>query len=163
MIIRRSIAASPSRKRQTRAARTLHQGVCACFCCCCGHLTNPSSVSKSSSPDFLPSSPRFCWQFQFGNIRLHDTTNGSAERRSGGHRARWKINEFSPVSSIRDAVDDKTTAGRLPLPVNALVVLGHQRRRPSKCDGFLEVDVRLHAPEDNHIHANVVNFALLQA
>jgi hypothetical protein len=55
----------------------------------------------------------------------------------------------------------KPTAGRLPLPVNVLVVLGHQRRRSSRCAVLLEVQVK-HI-KDSDIHAYVLNPALLRA
>lgn len=67
------------------------------------------------------------------------------------------------INSIRDAVDDKNDSSRLPLPVNVLVVLDHQRRRPRICDILLEAHVTLYTREDSYIHVSFLNSAILWA
>lgn len=115
----------PVMQKVNRSRRTsLWKGSGACLSCCCEHL--PDAPKLGAERCFKPSTLH--WSLLFGNSRWHGSTMG---RRSGGLVAsahgRGSTASSRPSCVIRDAVNYKLD--RLPLPVNDLVVLGHQRRR----------------------------------
>lgn len=121
-------------QKVNRSRRTsLWKGSGACLSCCCEHL--PDAPNLGAERCFKPSTLH--WSLPFGNSRWHGSTMG---RRSGGlvgsAHGRGSTASSRPSCVIRDAVNYKLD--RLPLPVNDLVVLGHQRRRWRMCTVLLE-------------------------